>query len=74
MRTTFTAPGVIDMKGGLIVGIFALKALAALGLLKDLPVTWLFNSEEEVGSPVSVPSSGPRPAASAMAFVLECGG
>ena len=26
----FIRPGVIDMKGGLIVGIFALKALAAL--------------------------------------------
>jgi glutamate carboxypeptidase len=45
----FYGPGVIDMKGGLIVGIFALKALAALRLLKDLPITWLFNSEEEIG-------------------------
>ena len=70
----FYGPGVIDMKGGLIVGIFALKALAALGLLKDLPVTWLFNSEEEVGSPVSRTLFRAEAGRAAMAFVLECGG
>jgi glutamate carboxypeptidase len=70
----FYGPGVIDMKGGLIVGIFALKALAALGLLKELPVTWLFNSEEEVGSPVSGALFTAEAKRSAMAFVLECGG
>jgi glutamate carboxypeptidase len=67
-------PGVIDMKGGLLVGIFAVKALAALGLLKDLPVTWLFNSEEEVGSPVSRSLFRAEAGRAAMAFVLECGG
>lgn len=70
----FYGPGVIDMKGGLIVGIFALKALAALGLLKDLPVTWLFNSEEEVGSPVSSALFTAEAKRSVMAFVLEAGG
>ena len=33
-ETHFYGPGVIDMKGGLVVGIFALKALATLGLLQ----------------------------------------
>jgi glutamate carboxypeptidase len=70
----FYGPGVIDMKGGLVVGIFALKALAALGLLKDLPVTWLFNSEEEIGSPVSRALFRAEAGRAAMAFVLECGG
>jgi glutamate carboxypeptidase len=70
----FYGPGVIDMKGGLLVGIFAVKALAALGLLKDLPVTWLFNSEEEVGSPVSRSLFRAEAGRAAMAFVLECGG
>ena len=70
----FYGPGVIDMKGGLVVGIFALKALAELGLLKDLPVTWVFNSEEEVGSPVSRPYFIAAAKKSAMAFVLEYGG
>ena len=70
----FYGPGVIDMKGGLVVGIFALKALAALGLLRELPVTWLFNSEEEIGSPASRPLFQAEAGRAAMAFVLECGG
>jgi glutamate carboxypeptidase len=70
----FYGPGVIDMKGGLVVGIFALKALAALRLLKDLPVTWIFNSEEEVGSPVSGALFTAEAKRSVMAFVLEAGG
>jgi glutamate carboxypeptidase len=70
----FYGPGVIDMKGGLVVGIFALKALAALRLLKDLPVTWIFNSEEEIGSPVSGALFTAEAKRSVMAFVLEAGG
>lgn len=70
----FYGPGVIDMKGGLVVGIFALRALAAFGLLRDLPVTWIFNSEEEIGSPVSGPIFTAAARQSAMAFVLEAGG
>jgi glutamate carboxypeptidase len=70
----FHGPGVIDMKGGLVVGIFALKALSALGQLKDLPITWLFNSEEEIGSPAARPLFQAEARRAAMAFVLECGG
>jgi len=70
----FYGPGVIDMKGGLVVGIFALKALATMGLLRELPVTWLFNSEEEIGSPASRPLFQAEAGRAAMAFVLECGG
>ncbi len=67
-------PGVVDMKGGIVAGIFALKALASLGLLRDLPVTWVFNSEEEIGSPVSRTLFTAEAKRSAMAFVLELGG
>ena len=73
-ETHFYGPGVIDMKGGLVVGIFALKALMTLGLLEDLPVTWIFNSEEEIGSPVSRSLFLAEAKRSVMAFVLECGG
>ncbi len=67
-------PGVIDMKGGLVVGIYALKALAAEGLIEHLPIKFLFNSEEEVGSPASDSWIEAQARRSAMAFVLECGG
>jgi glutamate carboxypeptidase len=50
------------------------KALATLGLLRELPVTLLFNSEEEIGSPASRPLFRAEAGRAAMAFVLECGG
>lgn len=48
-----TGPGAFDMKGGLTIGLFAIEACqAALG---DVPVaiTFIFNSDEEIGSPKS---------------------
>ena len=45
-------PGVLDMKGGLVVIAFALKALAATGGLDAVaPVRLVIVSDEEVGSP-----------------------
>ena len=67
-------PGVIDMKGGLVAGIFALKALDSLGLLKKIPITFFFNSDEEIGSPGSRELIKAEAQKSAFAFVLECGG
>lgn len=67
-------PGVIDMKGGLAAGIFALKALDAAGILPEMPVTFIFNSDEEIGSPGSREIIREEAGKSAFAFVLECGG
>ena len=47
---TVYGPGVADMKGGLVVMLYALKALAESGALEDMAVTVLLNSDEEVGS------------------------
>lgn len=45
-------PGVLDMKGGLVVITWALKALAASGGLEKLPpLRLVVVSDEEVGSP-----------------------
>lgn len=45
-------PGVLDMKGGLVVVAFALKAIAATGGLDRVtPVRVVIVSDEEVGSP-----------------------
>lgn len=45
-------PGVLDMKGGLVVAAFALKALAeTCGLDEVVPIRVVVVSDEEVGSP-----------------------
>ncbi|MFH1982383.1 MAG: M20 family metallopeptidase [Pseudomonadota bacterium] len=67
-------PGIIDMKGGLVAGIFALEALNDAGLLADIPITFIFNSDEEIGSHSSRPLIRAEAAKSRFAFVMECGG
>ncbi len=67
-------PGVIDMKGGLVAGIFAIKALEFAGLLEKIPLTFFFNSDEETGSKSSKKLIEEEANNSAFAFVLECGG
>jgi glutamate carboxypeptidase len=62
------------MKGGLVVGIYALKALAAEGVLTKIPVKFLLNSDEEIGSPVSKDIIFAEAKQSSMAFVLEAAG
>jgi glutamate carboxypeptidase len=48
-----TGPGTFDMKGGLVVGLYALTALQALGLAPAHRLVFLLNSDEECGSPSS---------------------
>jgi glutamate carboxypeptidase len=67
-------PGVIDMKGGLVVGLYALRALEELGLADDLPAAFIFNSEEEIGSPSSAGLIRREAEKSLFALVFECGG
>jgi len=44
-------PGIFDMKGGNFIALEALRMLQRVGLSPALPVTFLFTSDEEVGSP-----------------------
>lgn len=67
-------PGVYDMKGGLVAGVFALKALHHLGELERIPVTFLCNSDEEIGSPASRSWIEEQTSDCAAALVLEGGG
>jgi len=67
-------PGVIDMKGGLVAGIFAIKALSAIDLLNRIPIVFVLNSDEEVGSGRSLALIQKEARKSACAFVLEAGG
>ena len=48
-------PGIYDMKGGGYLAYHAYRQLAALGRETPLPVTFFFNSEEEMSSPISRP-------------------
>jgi glutamate carboxypeptidase len=64
-------PGVLDMKGGLVVVAWALKALAAEGVLSELPgLRVVIVADEEVGSPEGkkVIESAIRGAGSALVF------
>ena len=47
---TLHGPGVADMKGGIVIMLNALRALAAVGKLDDATITILLNSDEEIGS------------------------
>lgn len=67
-------PGVYDMKGGLVVAVYALKGLAERGLLDDMPVTVLCNSDEEIGSPASRALIEDTVRSARAALVFEGGG
>lgn len=47
---TMYGPGVADMKGGLVIMLYALKALAEFGQLDGMSLSILLNSDEEMGS------------------------
>ena len=44
-------PGILDMKGGNFIALESLRMLQRLGLSPALPITFLFTSDEEIGSP-----------------------
>jgi glutamate carboxypeptidase len=44
-------PGIVDMKGGAYAGLQAIVALARAGIETPLPVSVLYTSDEEIGSP-----------------------
>ncbi len=46
-------PGILDMKGGIVIALEAIAALRRNGVAPNLPITFLLNSDEEVGSPSS---------------------
>ena len=66
-------PGVLDMKGGLVVGIFALRALHQADLLDRVAVRGIVVGDEEVGSPASQPTTVARVRGAAVALGLESG-
>src|SRR5690606_22478233 len=66
-------PGVLDMKGGLTVAIFALRLLAEAGALARLPLRFVSVSDEEIGSPSGTAFLEQHLAGAACALVFEAG-
>lgn len=48
---TIRGPGVLDMKGGLVICMTALRILGESGELRRLPLRFVSVSDEEIGSP-----------------------
>jgi glutamate carboxypeptidase len=66
-------PGVLDMKGGLVVVAYALRALAREGLLAALPLRVVIVADEEVGSPEGKAVIAEAAGAASAALVFEAG-
>lgn len=66
-------PGSLDMKGGLVIMLWALKALRNFGVLDEIPLRVVLNSEEEIGSPNSRTQLKKIAAVSSYALVFEWG-
>ncbi|HSS76399.1 MAG TPA: M20 family metallopeptidase [Thermoanaerobaculia bacterium] len=66
-----TGPGVYDMKGGLVQGIFALRALRDLGLTPEVTPAFFIDSDEEIGSLESIPRLEKAARSMRRVFVLE---
>jgi glutamate carboxypeptidase len=66
-------PGVLDMKGGLVVIAYALGALAEAGLVDHVPLEVISVSDEEVGSPEGRRLILDRAPSASCALVFESG-
>ena len=66
-----TGPGVYDMKGGLVLIIYALKALRDLGIRPSVTPLAFMNSDEEIGSPSSTPHIERLARSADRALILE---
>jgi glutamate carboxypeptidase len=66
-------PGVLDMKGGLVQLVFALRALRAHELVPSVTPVVFLNTDEEIGSIDSRPSIELLARGAKRAFVLEAG-
>jgi glutamate carboxypeptidase len=64
-------PGAEDMKGGIVVVLYAIRALQELAMFPGLPVTLLLTSDEETGSLTSRAFIEEEARKNRIAFVME---
>lgn len=68
-------PGVTDMKGGLLTGLYAIREVVDASRERGLPferIVFVANPDEEIGSPTSTPHITELAAESDACLVLEC--
>jgi glutamate carboxypeptidase len=68
---TLHGPGVLDMKGGLVQMLYAMRTVTELGLTMPADCIVVINSDEEIGSPDSTPLIRRLARCAARAFILE---
>jgi glutamate carboxypeptidase len=68
---TLRGPGVLDMKGGLVQMLYALRTVRELGLRPSADGVVVINSDEEIGSPDSTPLIRRLARRVVRAFILE---
>lgn len=66
-------PGAVDMKGGLVTALTAIRGLRERGEMPDRPIWFLFNSDEEIGSKSSTPIIEAIASQSDLILVMEPG-
>lgn len=66
-------PGVLDMKGGIVIALSAISALLSSGGPDTLPITALFTSDEEIGSHSSRALIESLAREASVVFVMESG-
>lgn len=68
-----TGPGVLDMKSGLLIGMYGLHSLIVSEQARYRSLTFICNSDEEIGSPASKPLIQELARESDAVIVLEPG-
>ena len=63
--------GSMDMKGGIVIALWALRALRELNLFPDQPITYMLNSDEETGSKHSAAEIEQEALSHKVVFVTE---
>ena len=66
-------PGVLDMKGGIVIALSAISAILSSGGSDTLPITALFTSDEEIGSHSSRALIESLARDASVVFVMESG-
>ena len=64
-------PGIYDMKGGIVIVEYALRALQALGIPRARPVILILNADEEIGTGTSQAAIEEAAQDAAYTLVLE---